>query len=233
MLPLRRRIEQKSKSGEKKTSHKLFVCGKPEKRTKLKMSMFAVIVSGRLVQTNFEAVDTSKFLLTIPDADNINHIVVFLTGSNPLPLGYAACVYFSWPDPNAPPTWIYLGYISNDKPSAIFRISKLKVGADAPAINAFGYSQPIVSHVAQIGISIEPSAQIEQMTPDPSVSPPNMDSYALFATKTAENLFNYVVSFAQSIVPNSDEQFIPLSCVRQWYENFLRKLQFDPDFWKR
>lgn len=81
-------------------------------------------------------------MITIPNADNINHIVVFMTGSVPLPDGMAAAglycklyyrnnlfcslVYFSFPDPLSPPTWIYLGFISNQKPSAIFKITKLK-----------------------------------------------------------------------------------------------------------
>ena len=70
--------------------------------------MFAIIVSGRLVswsislvywlflfiyfvqpQTEFVQVDNSKFLITIPNADNINHIVVFMTGVTPFPDGMA------------------------------------------------------------------------------------------------------------------------------------------------
>lgn len=70
--------------------------------------------------------DTNKFLITIPNADCINHVVVFLTGQCPLPDGLASAVYFSFPNPSSPPAWIYLGYISNDKPSAIFKINKLK-----------------------------------------------------------------------------------------------------------
>lgn len=58
---------------------------------------------------DFQQVDEGKFLLNIPEADNINHIVIFLTGSIPLPAGLAGAVYFSWPDPNAPPNWQYLG----------------------------------------------------------------------------------------------------------------------------
>lgn len=41
------------------------------------------------VQTDFQQVETSKFLITIPEADNINHLVVFLTGLIPLPDGTA------------------------------------------------------------------------------------------------------------------------------------------------
>lgn len=58
---------------------------------------------------DFQRVDEGKFLLNITEADNINHIVIFLTGTVPLPVGMAGAVYFSWPDANAPPNWQFLG----------------------------------------------------------------------------------------------------------------------------
>lgn len=123
------------------------------------------------VQTDFQQVGESQFLFNIPEADSINHIVVFLTGTMPLPLGMAGSVYFSWPDPAQPPSWIMLGYISNAKPSAIFKISQLKNQSDnenamvpfGGTYNIFG-AQPI-SHMAQIGVSIEPEANVMNLTP--------------------------------------------------------------------
>lgn len=39
------------------------------------------------VQTDFQQIGENQFLNTVPDADNINHIVVFLTGIIPFPDG--------------------------------------------------------------------------------------------------------------------------------------------------
>lgn len=193
------------------------------------MSMFGVIVSGRLAQVDFQNVDVNKFLTTIPDADSVNHIVVFMTGTAALPIGMGGSVYFSWPDPNSPPQWQYLGAISNEKPSAIFRITKLKQSAGDVVPTGFGFSQSIVSKVAQIGISIEPLSQISQMTP--AVSSTFNDNFAAFTTRTAEHLFNFVSSFAKTL-PGTTEQVVPLLAIQQWYQNYSRKLELNPGFWK-
>lgn len=78
------------------------------------------------VQTDFTPVSETQFLATIESAESINHVVVFLTGAAALPAGAVGTVYWSWPDPLAPPNWQPLGHISNAKPSAIFKISNLK-----------------------------------------------------------------------------------------------------------
>jgi len=192
-----------------------------------------VIVSGRLPETDFQTVGENKFLINIADADNVNHIVVFLTGTTPLPIGMAGAVYFSWPDPNAPPSWQYLGYISNTKPSAIFKISNLKKlheleNSNNP-LNIFG-TQPI-SHIAQIGVSIESEASVAQMTS--AASSPT--TYLQFGQKMLENFFNFSSSFAVTqaqMLPNPNETFVPLSTLTTWFTNFQRRLEQNPSFWK-
>ncbi|XP_053695851.1 protein OPI10 homolog [Sabethes cyaneus] len=197
------------------------------------LNALGVIVSGRLVQTDFQQISESKFLINIPEADNVNHVVVFLTGTTPFPEGTAGAVYFSWPDPNAPPTWQLLGYISNSKPSAIYKISQLKkldeIVPQSP-VNVFGTNLPI-SHIAQIGVSIEPEAALIQQTPATASS----DTYFQFGQKMIENFFNFVSSFSltqSQMVPNPNETFVPLSTVQTWFTNFQRRLQQNPNFWK-
>ena len=56
--------------------------------------MFGLIVTGQLVQTDFQLVGEKQFLINIAKADSVNHIVVFLTGTIPFPEGCGGLVYF-------------------------------------------------------------------------------------------------------------------------------------------
>ncbi|GLH08295.1 hypothetical protein R5R35_002534 [Gryllus longicercus] len=194
--------------------------------------MFGVLVTGRLVQTDFEQVSPTRCVSTIVDADSINHIVVFLTGIQPFPEGTGGLVYFSWPDENAPPTWQLLGHISNEKPSAIFKISNLKKGSQfSEEMVMFGMQQQ--SHLARIGISVEPLQEVQQQSANVASEMNNV--VHLFGQKMLENFVNYTSSFVVSpaqIIPNANESYIPLSTMQTWYNNFLRKLQQNPNFWR-
>ncbi|CAH2011744.1 unnamed protein product [Acanthoscelides obtectus] len=194
------------------------------------MAMFGVIVSGRLVQTEFTPISDRQFVTTIPDADNINHIVVFLTGAVPFPEGTAGQVYFSWPDPNAPPNWQLLGYISNQKPSVIFKVSSLKRLEEMGDYSNMMFGQSHIVHNAQIGISIEPIQNIQEGPQQNSA-----EQHLNFAQKMLENFMNYVLSYSVTqahMVPDPTATYVPLSTVQNWYTNFERRLQQNPNFWK-
>ncbi|XP_072744272.1 protein OPI10 homolog [Anoplolepis gracilipes] len=195
--------------------------------------MLGIIVAGRLVQTDFQQVGENQFLITVPDADNINHIVVFLTGTIPFPNGMGGAVYFTWPDANAPPNWQFLGYISNVKPSAIFKISNLKKNHEFENSNVGIFGIGKISHVAQIGVSVEPLEIIELQTA--TVAATTTNTFAEFVQKMLTNFVNYVTSFTVTqtqMTPNPTENFVPLSTLQNWYETFERRLQQNPNFWK-
>ncbi|XP_018401602.1 PREDICTED: protein OPI10 homolog [Cyphomyrmex costatus] len=195
--------------------------------------MLGIIVAGRLVQTDFQQVGENQFLITIPDADNINHIVVFLTGIIPFLDGMGGAVYFSWPDPNAPPNWQFLGYISNSKPSAIFKISNLKKNHEFVNSNLGIFGVGKISHFAQIGVSVEPLIVIEQQIA--AVAATTTNSFMEFVQKMLTSFVNYVTSFTVTqaqMTPNPTENFVPLSTLQGWYETFERRLQQNPNFWK-
>jgi len=197
--------------------------------------MLGLIVSGRLVQTDFQQITENKFLITVPDADNINHVVIFLTGSVPFPEGMGGAVYFSWPDPTAPPNWQFLGCICNTKPSAIFKISNLKKNHEFENSNLSIFGIGKISHNAQIGISVEPLNILEQQIAVNSANASNTDSFVDFAQKMITSFLNYISSFSVTqaqMTPNPTENFVPLSSIQGWYETFERRLQQNPNFWK-
>ncbi|CAB3259001.1 unnamed protein product [Arctia plantaginis] len=197
-------------------------------------NVFGIIVSGRFVQTDFAPVSQTQFLTTITEADNINHLVVFLTGLAPLPAGTAGMVYWSWPDPTAPPNWQLLGHISNTKPSAIFKIGTLKklheLSNETKFISAFG--QQKICHNAQLGIAIEPEANIQLLA---SSVAQQQSNYITFAQKMLENLVNFVASYSvtqEQMTPTPGVLYIPLNTLQTWYQNFETRLQRNPNFWK-
>ncbi|KAI8901338.1 hypothetical protein BC833DRAFT_578366 [Globomyces pollinis-pini] len=62
-------------------------------------------------------------MFELMDASSINHIVIFLLGQ-PFPEGFGATVHFLWPS-TTNPSWVFLGILTNDKPSAIFKLGGL------------------------------------------------------------------------------------------------------------
>ncbi|KAJ2732227.1 hypothetical protein H4S06_006859 [Coemansia sp. BCRC 34490] len=136
--------------------------------------MFGCIVAGRLVQTNLQQVDVNKYVFELSDAHSINHIVVFLLGTIPFEPGYAATVHLLWPNKS----WQLLGALSNDKPSAIFRLKSTLTPEEAAA------RMPSIS--AELGISIEPLQAVEQQMQTKHQQQHQQDSTAM-AAPTAQS----------------------------------------------
>lgn len=90
-----------------------------------------------------------------------------ITGTSPLPVGAVGAVYFSWPDPNAPPNWQYLGYISNKKRSDIFKLSQLKKLDEVEANRISNAFNVLTSHTARVGIFIESETTVVQLEAAP------------------------------------------------------------------
>ncbi|XP_044775335.1 protein Hikeshi isoform X2 [Neomonachus schauinslandi] len=176
--------------------------------------MFGCLVAGRLVQTAAQQVAEDKFVFDLPDYESINHVVVFMLGTIPFPEGMGGSVYFSYPDSNGMPVWQLLGFVTNGKPSAIFKISGLKSGEGSQ--HPFGAMNIVQTpSVAQIGISVELLDSLAQQTPVGNAAVSSVDSFT-----------------QAQMTPSPSEMFIPANVVLKWYENFQRRLAQNPLFWK-
>ncbi|TSK17776.1 Polycomb protein eed [Bagarius yarrelli] len=128
------------------------------------------------VQTDAQQVAGDKFVFNLPDYENVNHVVVFMLGTVPFPAGMGGAVYFSFPDPSVGQVWQLLGFITNEKPSAIFKISGLKAGEGGT--HPFGMmAAPQAASVAQVGVSVEPLDQLAQQTPVSNATVSTVDSF--------------------------------------------------------
>jgi len=193
--------------------------------------MFGLLVSGQLPQTNFQRVSENQFTIQIPDVNHVNHLVVYMTGTMPFPEGYGAAVYLNY-QIGGESKWIVLGKICNTKPSAIFKIGKLRADAAHITDHPFlPFSTPEMSmNQALIGLSVEPLSTIDALVPAIEAQVSNLSSFVEYTQKMLENFFNYAASFA---TPAPDgQQYVPLAAVQNWYTTFQRRLEQNPNFWK-
>lgn len=190
------------------------------------------------MNTEVQEAGANQFYLTIEQVESVNHIVVFLTGQVPFSDGFGGGIHFGLSSPEGGISWQFLGFISNEKPSAIFKITNIKpsVGSQNPFGQAMMESLASLAHTtALVGISVEPISQLAQQTPPQNTQASTIDSHTEFSQKMLENFFNFASSFA--VMPgqgpiNMTENYVPLSVVQRWYENFIRKMQANPNFWK-
>ena len=76
------------------------------------------------VQTDAQQIGPTQFVFNLTDVERIHHVVVFLTGVTPFPDGMGGGVYYCYPTPEGPSPQL-LGFIANNKPSAIFKLAKV------------------------------------------------------------------------------------------------------------
>ncbi|CAG8700368.1 8117_t:CDS:2, partial [Acaulospora morrowiae] len=205
------------------------------------------------IQTNLQQVDVNKYIFEIPDATTINHIVVFLLGTIPFEPGFAATVHFLWPGEEQ--GWKLLGMLSNDKPSAIFRLRGTVIPRTSSGFS-FGSTKLLTSYndemsmdvndasttgpiTATVGISIEQIAMVESQIANfrqtNQQSSTNPEATSQISLNILKNLYNYVTSFATSSTPfnaqiiGTGNAFISIKVFQDWYDMFMRKVKVDPN----
>lgn len=179
-----------------------------------------------------------------PPSPHIHASNTLFSRAVPFPDGYGATVHFHWPGkgfqllgmyvpplPRLPlpcPATASLSRLSNDKPSAIFRLrGTFSAQTSRPALfNAD--SAPTVDTTAILGIAIEPLPTIEaEMASLPNaVARPNtpLPDATLLAERIVKHLFNYVSGFMGG-GPITPESVVPMAMIAKWYEVFVGKVR--------
>ncbi|KAL5520609.1 hypothetical protein ACEPAF_2610 [Sanghuangporus sanghuang] len=190
--------------------------------------MFGCIVAGRLIQTNLQQIDETHAIFELPNASTINHICVFLLGTVPFPDGFGATVHFHWPGKG----FQLLGALSNEKPSAIFRVRGTFSATSTLTHAAFHdpsnpSSIPNAADVTAIlGIAVEPLTSIQASLaalPSAVAARSPLSDPSFLAEKIVKHLFNYLAGFAEGEL--TPETFVPMGVITRWYESFLSKIR--------
>jgi len=192
--------------------------------------MFGCCVAGRLLQTDLRQIDETHAMFELPAASSINHVCVFLMGTVPFPDGYGCTVHFFWPGKG----FQLLGMLSNEKPSAIFRLRGSYTAQQhaSAAHTAFSGSmqqgapdQPDVTAI--LGLAIEPLSDIvAQMATLQTVAQPGQAAAAdptRLAERIVRHLFNYISGFTGGSV--STDVAVPMPLIVKWYESFVGKVR--------
>ncbi|KAJ7481833.1 hypothetical protein FB451DRAFT_1237291 [Mycena latifolia] len=188
--------------------------------------MFGCCVAGRLLQTNLQQVDETHAVFELPAASAINHVCVFLLGTVPFPDGYGCTVHLYWPGKG----FQLLGMLSNEKPSAIFRLrgTFTPQGASAAhsALSSSAGPAPM-EDTAVLGLSIEPLTLIAAQLPSSGTvakaEPQPLRDPTLLAERIVKHLFNYVSGFTGGGV--GPDVAVPMALVAKWYESFIGKVR--------
>jgi hypothetical protein len=125
--------------------------------------------------------------------------------------------------------------LSNDKPSAIFRLrGTFAPGAGAGPVAFAGDANPTVGGdvTAILGIAIEPLSQIAPALPDTAGASGNgavmVGAKAVdpghLAEQVVKHLFNFISSFVGSGTVD-ENMLVPMSAIVRWYEGFRTKLK--------
>ncbi|TFK67612.1 DUF775-domain-containing protein [Pluteus cervinus] len=192
--------------------------------------MFGCLVAGRVLQTNLVQTDETHAYFELPAAGSINHVCVFMLGTAPFPDGLGAAVHFYWPGKG----FQLLGMLSNEKPSAIFRLRGTFTATDtaSAAHQTFSQAGVQIPHnpndvTAVLGLSIEPLTQIQAQLSTALVKPSSTveKDPVWLAERIVKHMFNYISGFVGGMGGVGLESAVPMSVVAKWYESFVRKVR--------
>lgn len=200
--------------------------------------MFGAVCSGRPIQLA-QQVEPTKWVFTMNNASNVNHIAIFLLPQSDFTdPNYTALVYFQMPNSE----FKLLGGLNPNKPSAIFKLNNTSkvtqshFADDDDAMNDDLGDSGAANVVLNIGIAIEPTPQAEVLLqqekqkttrtilPSAQQAPQAPLDIASLANKIVTHAYNYLGSFIDS------SGKVPMKAFDNWWDKFKMKLANNPNF---
>lgn len=202
--------------------------------------MFGAVCSGRPIQLA-QQVEPMKWVFTMNNASNINHIAIFLLPQSEFTdPNYTALVYFQLPNSTE---FKLLGGLNPNKPSAIFKLNNTATKAsqsyfaDDDAMND-DLGASVDNVVLNIGIAIEPTPQAEVLLLQekqkasksilPAVQPPPAPQAPLDIASLANKIVKHAYNFLGSFVDGTGK--VPMKAFDNWWDKFKVKLANNPNF---
>ena len=181
--------------------------------------MFGVVFVGQSFPIDSSAFQQSgphNWILDVtqcvnPNFSQLKEICLFLSQPNTLDPAAALGVYVSVGNQG---DWQYRGRVSNARPSDVFPIR-------------WPTGQEQVQTSAQIGISVEPLAELEQK------EGARLGAKEEFAKKVAMNLYHFLESFNAGTPAGRDQLVVPANFLDRWFAKFQARFRRDPDFLTR
>lgn len=185
-------------------------------------------------------VEPTKWVFSIDNASNVNHIAVFILPQTQFTdVNYTALVYFQLPNSTE---FKLLGGLNPARPLAIFRLNNTSskttqshLADDDDAMN--DDSGPPVDYVLNIGIAIEPTLLAEaliaqekskQKTILPPVAAPPAPLQPLEIAELANKIVKHAYNYLGSFIDGSGK--VPMKAFDNWWDKFRTKLANNPNF---
>ena len=181
--------------------------------------MFCCILPGYPPQHGFQQVDASKWAIQFQLPLKSDQMVVFLTGQQPLPPTHGVAAYISKVGETS---FEYLGYITNETPSAMLRIPPHLIDNLKP-------------HALCLGLSLEAADTLLNLD---AAGAQQKDFYltgkADLAKQIGQDLYNFMQSFVQdNPTTRNSYLMVPVNVLDKWMERLVNKIKLDAKFLSR
>ena len=178
--------------------------------------LFACLVPGRPIVTEFTPIDNQKLICTLPQPMQITQFAISLLRPE-IPPGMGVGIFYA----SAQGDWAYVGQVSIENPTQFFRAPW---ASGDPQLSAPGAS-------VMIGLMLESEAKLkEYVTSDQVLESKTVDS----VRGIAKDLYKFIASFSQDprkVKPSSECLVVPAKVIDKWLAKFEDKHLKKPFFW--